>query len=580
MKCYNCKKEIQDDSPNCPKCGAPQQFTEELVRSAEYDQEAFQQLYYMTKDNVYYTIKSLIQDEDTAQDLTQDTYVKAVGSLPQLKDAAAFRGWIKMIARNLAIDSLRKNKNKTVAFSEMVSADSDEEIDFEDDRIESMPEEVADRAETTRLIEEILGTLPEEQRLTVVMHYMQQMSVREIAEAFGVSENTVKSRLNYGRKKVEEEVLKLEKKGTKLYGLAPMPFLGWLLRSQEAYTAALPDAQILQAAAEAAKGTAAATAAQGTATAAKGAASSTAKSVASAVVKGAAAKGTTAISVKLVVGIIAAAVAVSGGVGYLLHRQNRPAPEVPSVVSSAMEESSTAPVETQTLSETPSEVSSEVSEPEEPKIDPSEAYQAIIDEYAALYAMDDETYLSNPTAFGENIRHTMMLRNYHSYRQDENYMTYSFGRSWYAYADINGDGNDELLLGGGEYAGADSFGIHVEDIFYFDGTSAKWVLDEPGIQVDVNSYRDFTVFENGSVLAYWIVPGTSHYIEGLLQFDGTGWHPVVAYRYMSQSDSGKVYTNDSEELTFEEYMAVLQGYGVDYFDSRVYDFDWQPIPLP
>ena len=84
---------------------------------------------------------------------------------------------------------------------------------------------------------EILDALPEEQRVAVTMFYYEQMSVKEIAETLGVTENTVKSRLNYGRKKVEKEVRALEKKGTKLYGLAPLPFLMLLFHSQEASAA-------------------------------------------------------------------------------------------------------------------------------------------------------------------------------------------------------------------------------------------------------------------------------------------------------------------------------------------------------
>ena len=54
------------------------------------------------------------------------------------------------------------------------------------------------------------------------MFYYEEMSVREIAETLGCSENTVKSRLNYGRRKVEAKVKELEKRGTRLYSMAPL----------------------------------------------------------------------------------------------------------------------------------------------------------------------------------------------------------------------------------------------------------------------------------------------------------------------------------------------------------------------
>ena len=98
---------------------------------------------------------------------------------------------------------------------------------------ENWPEKVLDREETARLIREILDGLPEDQRVVIEMFYYEKLSVKQIALALGLSESAVKSRLFYGRRKIETKVLALEKKGTRLYGLAPIPFLLWLLRCQE-----------------------------------------------------------------------------------------------------------------------------------------------------------------------------------------------------------------------------------------------------------------------------------------------------------------------------------------------------------
>ena len=245
MKCYRCKKVVDDSIGKCPGCGALLIFTEELIqRAINKDQMAIEQLYNMTNDNVYYSIKTMIKNEDVVMDIMQDTYLKAFASLSQLKEPAAFRGWIKRIAHNKTVDYLRKAK--PVMFSEMVSVDSDEMIDFKDERTASMPEEVMDQKETSRLIGEILDGLSEEQRTAVGMFYFDNMSVKEIADVLDVSENTVKSRLNYARKKIEVEVKTLEKKGTKLYNLAPVPFLLWLFKSEQAYAAEIPASVVLE----------------------------------------------------------------------------------------------------------------------------------------------------------------------------------------------------------------------------------------------------------------------------------------------------------------------------------------------
>ena len=93
---------------------------------------------------------------------------------------------------------------------------------------------------------EILDQLPEDQRLVIGMFYYEEMSVKDIAFTLGVSDNTVKSRLSYGRKKVKELVLDLEKKGTKLYTVAPFTFFLYLLRRLESAPADPAEMGVLQ----------------------------------------------------------------------------------------------------------------------------------------------------------------------------------------------------------------------------------------------------------------------------------------------------------------------------------------------
>ena len=233
MKCYACKTDIRDEDSFCKKCGSPQRFTKLINQALQKDQEALAWLYKMTYNNVYHTICAVAKlDDDIVFDLIQDIYIKAFQNLSQLKEPEAFRGWIKVISRNETINYLRKKKE--VTFSQMVSVDSDEMIEFEDTRKDRCPEEIVDQKETARLLNEILDQLPEEQRIVVYMHYYEQLQVKDIANILDVSEGTIKSRLNYGRKKIEVCIKELEKKGTKLYGFAPIPFFLALFATQEA----------------------------------------------------------------------------------------------------------------------------------------------------------------------------------------------------------------------------------------------------------------------------------------------------------------------------------------------------------
>lgn len=295
---------------------------EELVqRAKQNDQEAIGQLYERTYNSVYQSVRAVIRDEDEALDIVQDSYIKGFQNLDKLSDPQRYQAWMKTLAANQARDFLRKKR--PALFTERID-ENGEEIDLrrEDDCLEHMPEEVLDRQETTRLMNDILDTLKAEQRMAVVMYYYEEMSVREIAERLGCSENTVKSRLKYARDKIEVEVRKLEKKGTKLYSLAPMPFFTWLLRmaKEQGISFVLDGADAVMATGVAAAGTAAAseTAATGTAAAGEAAAATVSTTASGNAAAGAAAKaaGTAAgktVATKVVAGTLAATMTVGAG---------------------------------------------------------------------------------------------------------------------------------------------------------------------------------------------------------------------------------------------------------------------------
>lgn len=248
MKCSHCGAEVTSGSKFCIKCGTKVTFifTKELIDAAAAgNQAAIAELYNQTYNSVYQAVKLVIKnDEDSVLDIVQDTYIRGFRYLQQLDKPENFRAWIKRIGVNTAKNYLKKKK--PILFSEL-NPEEDEEaplLQFEDDRVENLPEVQMDQQETARLIREILDSLSDEQRIAMTMFYFNELSVREIAEELGCSENTIKSRLNYGRQKVKAKVEELAKRGTKLYSLAPLPFLVCLLRAQEAQAAMLPDLKV------------------------------------------------------------------------------------------------------------------------------------------------------------------------------------------------------------------------------------------------------------------------------------------------------------------------------------------------
>lgn len=280
----------------------------QLVQKAKKeDQEAISELYSRTYDNVYKTVRTLIRDEHEAFDIVQESYLKAFKNIDRLNDPEKFQAWVKTIASNHAKDFLKKKK--PALFSERVNEDG-EEIDLQqaDNTLEHLPDEVLDRKETTRLVNDILGVLSDEQRLAIALYYYEEKSISEIAGIMKCSEGTVKSRLNYARQKIRSEVLKLEKQGTKLYSMAPLPFLLWLLRM--AKVQGVPTVEI-------ATGVAKVSAAGTAATAATTVIGETGTATGSAAGVGATTKVATgaakAVATKVVAGTLAATMTVGAG---------------------------------------------------------------------------------------------------------------------------------------------------------------------------------------------------------------------------------------------------------------------------
>ena len=247
MNCDRCGRPIPKGREACPFCAADDGLAGLVAQARTGDQQALSALYEKTYNGVFYTIKSMIKDEDTVLDLLQDTYIKAFTHLDRFQGETKFSPWVRQIGANTARDYLRKKK--PLLFTDLAGGEEPDgpvEERFVDSDAGNLPDEVLDRAETARLVREIIDGLPEDQRAVIGMYYYQEMPVKDIAAALGASESAVKSRLLYGRRKIEAQVRDLEKKGTKLYGLAPIPFLLWLMGVQEAQAAQLPNGAILQ----------------------------------------------------------------------------------------------------------------------------------------------------------------------------------------------------------------------------------------------------------------------------------------------------------------------------------------------
>ncbi len=202
----------------------------ELAREGK--EAGFQFLYEATYQSKYYLALQYMKDEEAAKDVLQDSYVRAFSRLDQLSQPEAFSGWFGRIVANTAKNRLLKKE--PMLFSDLAANDEEESYEYqiEDENINNQPEMAYTKQEIQELVRELIGSLPEEQRMCILLFHIEGASIREIAAALDCSENTVKSRLNYGRKNLKKKVEELQKKGYKLFGMAPLPLLLYLLRTQ------------------------------------------------------------------------------------------------------------------------------------------------------------------------------------------------------------------------------------------------------------------------------------------------------------------------------------------------------------
>lgn len=293
----------------------------ELVLSAKNgNKKAFDKLYELTHNDVWYNCLSLLKDEENAKDIMQETYITAFLKLDTLNDEQKFCGWITSIAVN-------KCKNKLKGKVEYQIDDEVLIVETETDEL-MLPEEYITKAEKRKVLLQIMeDTLSFNQYQTVLMFYFDEMSISEIAQGLEISEGTVKSRLNSSRAKMKTAIEDYENKsGDKLHGVVVVPFFTTIFK-EEAKSLAVPNITIKLPNGQ----TLATSATKGIATGAKSTVSSIVKATATATVK------TKVIAVVCGATILAGISAV--GISILAGCNAEKEPTEPSVISSTVQTS-------------------------------------------------------------------------------------------------------------------------------------------------------------------------------------------------------------------------------------------------
>ncbi len=173
-----------------------------IQRILDGDEKAFTAIVEKYQKGIHTLAWQKTGDFHIAQEITQDTFLKAYQQLGTLKNRKLFCGWLYVIATNLCNDWLRK-KRLPIQSLETVDTKEVDQVSYTN-YIEEQTEEDANESRR-ELIGNLLKKLPESERTVMSLHYLGEMSCESIGEFLGVSQNTIKSRLSRARNRLKKE---------------------------------------------------------------------------------------------------------------------------------------------------------------------------------------------------------------------------------------------------------------------------------------------------------------------------------------------------------------------------------------
>jgi RNA polymerase sigma-70 factor, ECF subfamily len=161
------------------------------LRCQTGEANAFEDLVAAMERPLLYYATSITGSRDSGLDVLQEVWIKAFRSIGKLKDPGALRSWLYSITHGIAVDRIRRNTARE-------RAESVELEDFQE------ADEPSFAAEDAAEIHQALSELGLKHREVLVLHFLDDLSIEEIAKVVGCSEGTVKSRIHYAKRAMKE----------------------------------------------------------------------------------------------------------------------------------------------------------------------------------------------------------------------------------------------------------------------------------------------------------------------------------------------------------------------------------------
>ncbi|MGM0901899.1 MAG: RNA polymerase sigma factor [Bacillota bacterium] len=158
------------------------------------NKQAYAHIINKYKNQVYATILRMTKDPYDAQDLVQEAFIKVYNQLEKYDGKGAFSSWLYRVAINHCMDEFRKKRYKM------------KQVEIREDQITNPnhPEVVFMKKEKNRQLEKLIRTLPEDERMIILLRYVNELSYIEIGELVGLPVSSVRNKLHRAKKKLRD----------------------------------------------------------------------------------------------------------------------------------------------------------------------------------------------------------------------------------------------------------------------------------------------------------------------------------------------------------------------------------------
>lgn len=177
-------------------------INEQLLLSRLHDKKtrdsAFSEIVTLYSEKLYWVIRHIVGSHDDADDVVQETFIKAWNKIDYFRGDSQIGTWLHRIAVNEALDHLRREKKHL---------ENDVELTNTSDST-TFADKYFDGDETERLLREAMNTLPEAQRAVFALKYFEDKPYKEISQILGTSEGGLKANYHYAVEKIKKHLQK------------------------------------------------------------------------------------------------------------------------------------------------------------------------------------------------------------------------------------------------------------------------------------------------------------------------------------------------------------------------------------